>query len=223
MRFAVIPSNGRSCLLDCIDAVQEQVDRIIIIDTSATPPGYARPRTMTVFLDKVHVQEDSGPVNISRWWNKGLAIAEYMAEAEEWANSPSSTWEVAILNDDAIVPDSWFEAVSHNMRYAGSAAGCSGRYNLTQKEPVAVPLDMRMQGYAFMVAGEHSLRANEDLHWYFTDDYIDWESRKLGGMTMTGGYPVEHLFPNGQMTPELHTQTALDAQTFMDIYGRRPW
>jgi hypothetical protein len=74
-----------------------------------------------------------------------------------------------------------------------------------------------------MVAGELGLRANEDLYWYFSDDWMDWESRKLGGMVMVPGFPVQHLYPNQQVTPEMQVQIAKDAQTFVEIYGTRPW
>jgi hypothetical protein len=209
MKFAVIPSNGRTCLEQCVEAIKPQVDEVIVIDTSGKVPPW-----MPTYIEIVE-----GPVNISRWWNIGLDVAAHMAEAE------NDTWDVAVLNDDVIVPEGWFDAVATSMRQYDCAAACSGGVGnyWVWRDAKPVPLETRMQGFAFILAGEVGLRANEDLHWYFTDDYIDWESRKLGGMVMINGYPVQHLYPNGQVTSEIMEQIAKDAQTFVDIYGQRPW
>jgi hypothetical protein len=211
-RYAVIPSNGRECLYQCVEAIEEQVDQVIVVDTSIKSPH--------IYMNhpKIRVLGVSGRINISRWWNIGLNYAEGLAE-----EATAETWDVAILNDDAIVPYGWFKEVSDMMSYRGSAAGCSGGHNITWDSPSPVPLDMRMQGFAFIVAGQFGLRANEDLRWYFTDDYIDWESRKLGGMTMVKGYPVDHLHPNGQVTSEIQEIIAHDAEVFVSIYESRPW
>jgi hypothetical protein len=210
MRLAVIPSNGRACLADCVHAIADQVDRVIIINT-----GEARwVHGPTIY----HHADVLGQVNISSWWNQGLDIAAKMAEVDG-----ETEWDVAVLNDDAIVPPGWMQAVQGAMIRGQAVAGCSGNHDVVLRSAEAVPLDMRMQGFAFVLNGERGVRANENLHWYFTDDHIDWESRKAGGMAMVSGWPVDHLYPNGQLSPELHEQIARDAQTFVDIHGRRPW
>jgi hypothetical protein len=220
MRFAIIPSNGRDCLYQCLDAVVPQVDRTVVISTPDADgkyplnPGAVKMR----HPGKVGVLRSLVRYNISAWWHLGLVAAAMHAKSNRVA-----TWEVAVLNDDAIIAPNWVEAVAESMRATGSAAGCSGLVEHVLREPGPVGLAGRMVGFAFMLAGEQRLRANEDLHWYFTDDYIDWESRKLGGMAMTRNATVEHLHPNGQLNPELHALIAQDAQTFVDIYGMRPW
>lgn len=209
MRFAVIPSNGRPCLADSVDAIADQVDRVIVVSTGDT---------MWLNRDVARVLTTPQNPNISRWWNYGLASAARQAKVDR-----APEWDVAVLNDDAIVPPGWMQGVLDAMNRGGAVAGCSGNHDVVLRSAEAVPLDMRMQGFAFVLNGERGVRANEDLHWYFTDDHIDWESRKAGGMAMVSGYPVEHLYPNGQLTPELHEQIARDAQTFVDIHGKRPW
>jgi len=52
---------------------------------------------------------------------------------------------------------------------------------------------------------------------------MDWESRKLGGTVMVTGFQVNHLHPNGNMTPELQVQAAKDGEKFREIYGMAPW
>lgn len=220
MKYAIIPSTGRDCLKRCIEAIEDQVDNVIVIDTlqflREAPNGHWFWRTD---VNKVHlIDSERTETNISHWWNCGLrAIVEYLLPDK------IKNWDVAIINDDAIVPSGWVDAVSANMRKHAAVAGCSGQYDVVLRKAEAVQLDMRMQGFAFLLAGEAGLRANEDLHWYFSDDYVDWESRRLGGMAMQPGFPVAHLHPNGQMTPELQVQTGKDAQAFLDLYGRMPW
>jgi len=81
-----------------------------------------------------------------------------------------------------------------------------------------------MYGPAFIVAGEKGLRGDERLKWYYTDDYMDWESRKLGGMVIIPGYTVNHLHPNAQVTGAIQEQISRDATLFSEIYGgRMPW
>jgi len=86
-----------------------------------------------------------------------------------------------------------------------------------------VPLQTRLQGFAFILPGEQGLRANEDLRWYFSDDWIDWEARRRGGMVMIPHMNVTHLYPNQQMTPELQVFCAEDAAKFHALYGQMPW
>jgi hypothetical protein len=122
-----------------------------------------------------------------------------------------------------MVPPEWFHDVSAWMRENGAAAGCQGPRTLVQYSPVAVPLDQRMQGFAFILAGEKQLRADEGFHWWAGDDDLDWRSREAGGMAMLSGPPVQHLYPNGQVNSELQARIALDMQYFVDKWGRRPW
>lgn len=221
-RYAIVPSNGRKCLWDSVAAIAPQVDWVYVIYTGSGAgdlwdTGHKFPGNFSIgFVGP----EDP---NISRWWNKGLELAEY-DPARKPSRSPK--WDVAVINDDAIVPEGWFDAISGTMRQMGVAAGCSGSpvgMPVLHTQPGPVGLETRLQGFAFILAGERGLRANEELRWFFTDDYIDWESRKLGGMVMVPGFHVNHLYPNGQLTPELHEAIAQDAQKFVDIYGMRPW
>lgn len=216
-RYAIIPTNDRPCLKDCLDAIAPQVDRVIVIHTGDAEVewtlGYGGLHTATV---------DVGDVNISKWWNIGLELAE---EEREETDHSAPEWDVAILNDDAIVPEGWFDAVSANMRAYEAAAACSGApYTQLLIEPGPIAgISNPLTGFAFMLAGEKGLRANEDLHWYFSDNYIDWESRKLGGTLMMSGWPVQHLHANAQMGHDLIARVAVDAQNFVDLYGVRPW
>lgn len=221
-RFAIIPSKPRSMgrlqLLDrCIEAIQPQVDQIFLIDNTEdgslgdTPV----PENLTVQWEPL------APVNLSYLWNVGLTLA--WQKAQELS---AESWDVAILNDDAIVPGGWFDVVSGAMRAHGAAAGCSRNHHggvLVHREAKPVNLFYRMSGWAFILAGEKGARANEQLKWWFGDDHLDWLSRKLGGVAVVPGYEPEHLAENGQVTPELQEQIAKDAAAFVAYWGMRPW
>ncbi len=218
-RFAVIPTNGRACLKDCLMAISPQVDSTILVYTVPWKDGEVRPHPhFGVAL------RDVGSPNISRWWNEGLDICTQVMDMTE-GDTPGR-YDVAILNDDVIVPPGWFDAVSDGMRMYECAAACSGAPNSSPvllQRPGPVPLHTRLQGFAFILAGEKGIRANEELRWYFSDDYIDWRARELGGMVMVPGHNVNHLYPNEQMTGELHQFSAEDAAKFKEIWGVMPW
>jgi hypothetical protein len=220
--FAIIPSRPRSIdrfvLLErCLTATSPQVDRVFLIDN--TTGGVIGKNPVPRPLSNVTIiHEPVDPVNLSYLWNVGIKRAE--------AESEGPQWDVAILNDDAIVPAGWFDAVSSRMRMLNAAAACSGgRRNFPHlhHHPTRVPLETRMTGWAFILAGEKGARANEQLKWWFGDDHLDWLSRQLGGMVMIPGFHVEHLTANNQMTPELHQQTGEDAAAFKAYWGDTPW
>jgi hypothetical protein len=217
-RYAVIPSNGRECLTDCIEAIRKQVDKVIVIATARQMRG------MTSWFDEIIVMNDEGEPNISRWWNRGLDYVDATAHQ----NGPvgvTQKHDVAVLNDDAIVPEGWFDAVSGTMRQMGCAAACSGGYGMpvlhTQNE--APPLNTRMQGFAFILAGELGLRADEQFVWYCGDDDLGRRAAVAGGMVMVPGFHVNHLYPNGQVSEALMSAIPGDMQRYVDKHGGRPW
>ena len=223
-RSAVIPTNPRTIerlwqLDRCLTAICPQVHKVFLIDNSQedSPFGLIRDWVPDTFKNVAVLRDPISPVNMSYLWNLGIDAAKTASEGPPW--------DVAIINDDAIVPEGWFTAVSDVMREQGAAAGCSGGgpHSRMLTQPGAVPLGTRMTGWAFILAGEKGATANEQLLWWFGDDHLDWLSRQLGGMLMIPGYPVQHLTANNQMTPELHAQTGKDAATFKAYWGSLPW
>lgn len=210
--FAIIPTNGRDCFKQCLAAVEVQVDKVIVVEGGPNVPN----------LDWAtsHIIREPD-LNISKWWNLGLSLVDSHVH-----ESGTKKWNVVILNDDAIIPKGWVYAVSEKMREMKAAAACSGsphQMPVFHTQPGPVDLRTRLQGFAFMLAGEKGVRANEQLRWYFSDDHVDWLSRQLGGMVTIPGFPVNHLYPNQQMTPEMHQMVAEDAAAFVAYWGARPW
>lgn len=219
MRFAVIPTRGDrfDVLQQCAEAIRPQVDRIILVDNSDRGrffnDGY-RPHVTVVHCDEQ-------PPNLSRLWNLGIQAASDLA----WKTQPASHWEVAVLNDDAIVSPRWFQELAEAMRSAGAAAAsfCGDGGPWLHKTPGVTPLSQRLCGWAFILAGELGVRADERLRWWCGDNDLDMQSRRLGGTLVLPGDPVRHLFPNQSTTGVLAEQTAVDMATFVEKWGFRPW
>ena len=217
--YAIIPTANRpQVALQAIDAIRKQVDVVYVVDN-----GDNEPLILDDYSNCYVIQYDKqGQVpNLSLYWNIALDLI-----AMDTRRMGAEQWDVAILNDDAIVPDGWFQAVSTAMRENGCAAGSScgqGPTFTIHRTPGPVSIMTRMYGPAFVVAGEKGLRGNEELKWYYTDDYMDWESRKLGGMIQIPGFIVNHLHPNAQVSHEIQVQISNDTNKFHEIYGVMPW
>jgi GT2 family glycosyltransferase len=220
-RAAVIPTRDRHDLLaDCINSVVDQVDRVIVIDNLSNPPidpepWHGRVGVVTVPID---------PPNISTLWNVGLALAD--AQAHQHG---ADRWDIAVLNSDVVVPPGWVEALSTAMRFTTAVLAYPDQHGGQQQilHTKAKPIDLRQRitGYAYLLRGEHGLRLDEDLAWWFGDDDADWRAREQGGALLVPGLAVEHRCPNGSMyeRPELQEQAGRDRETFQAKWGRTPW
>ena len=220
-RYAIIPTNGRECLKQCLDAIMPQVDEAIVIWTKSTEELNA---LVDLGFNNVTFIGENLELNISKWWNLGLDFCRDFGHLMVSANTTGKC-DVAIINDDVIVPEGWFDAVAGKMREFKAAAACSGGSGMpvlhTHSGPV--PLHTRMQGFAFILAGESGLRADEQFRWYCGDDDLGWRAAGVGGMVMIPGFHVNHLYPNQQVTPEMQGLIAEDMQRFVDKWGQRPW
>jgi len=221
-RAAVIPTNGRECVEQCLDAILPQVDFAVVVETRKHYGVRVRPQVFRHWYDE-------GDINISSWWQAGLDEAQWRVEHDMtsfYLASERRKWDVAILNDDAIVPEGWFDAVSSKMREMKAAAASSNQFvsmPVLYTQPGPVNLHERMNGFAFIVRGELEMKPNKLLTWYFSDDHMDWQARELGGVVVIPGFVVNHLYPNGQVDAQIQQQIAQDAQEFVNIWGMRPW
>lgn len=217
MKLATIPTNGRECVERSIASVLPQVDYLVLVEAGPRRTKRSYPEDVTV------VSFPGDECNISKWWNLGLDYCQTLAKA-----SGATTWNTAVINDDVILPPGWMDAVVERMRALQCAAGCSGgRHPTPTVHHHAGPVDLytRLQGFAFVLAGEKGIRADEELVWWCGDDQVDWESRLAGGTVMIPGFHVEHLHPNAHTndSPELAAQTGRDMALFVKKWGKRPW
>lgn len=228
-RYAIILTHNRPELLrECVAAIEPQVDGVIVIDNASDPPVRALDLPPTGLLEVVGIPDQ--PPNLAALWNRGIATAAVWAHAAAIAThvQPGSWW-LAVLCDDAIVPDGWFAAVTDAMAQTGAAAGCSNPWGTAHAPRVKTAPDSdlmgRMPGWAFILDGSKGLRADESMHFWWCDTDLDWQARAAGGMVMIGGYPVPNRLPNDFLTtvPGLNEQAGRDGEAFAAKWSGRPW
>ena len=110
-RGAFILAHGRQELLNrAIDAIRPQVDTVMVCDNASEPR-----LTVPEGVGLMFVPDQ--PPNLAKFWNIGLDFFAYWFHAQGWP------YDVAVLCDDAIVPEGWFTAVTQAMRETGASAG----------------------------------------------------------------------------------------------------
>jgi len=215
-RFAVVLTHNRPALLwECVESVFPQVDHVVIVDNASDPPvsDDEWPANVTVVHDLLQ------PPNLAYLWNSQLdSIRD---------SRPGAEWDVALLCDDVFMPSDWFDRVSGALRAHSTAAAASTHsygpivepYLLTQ---LSNGTD-RMCPWCFMLPGERGLRANEALHWWWTDTHIDMLARQSGGTLIVPGAIAtnERIGEYTNSKPELAEQAGRDGDTFQSIWGFR--
>lgn len=210
----IITHNRPGLLADCIGAIQPQVDDVLVLDNASDPKAHVPPE---VWLEYIPDQ----PPNLSRFWNHGFAFFDRI-----YGSRP---YDVAVLCDDAIVPEGWFDAVTLGMRDTGAVIGCSNPWGIEHPPRLKTAPDYsimeRMIGWAFVLDSAKGLRADEAMQWWWFDTDLDWQGRVNGGFVMVGGYPVPNVHP-GQYTnerPSLGEQAGRDRAAFAAKWGWTPW
>lgn len=215
-RYAVVTTYNRpDVALDCIGSIGHQADTIFVVDNGDEKPMPEAEDTLTPYYLLPYPEQ---PVNLSRLWNLGIRAAA--ADAERMG---VDKWDVAIFNDDCIVPGDWFVRVQAEMRHTTAVACCTGPLTHFTQQVGAVPLHMRLTGWAFMLRGEAALLADEQFEWWCGDDDIDWTARQRGGMLMIRGGAVTNRFPNGYTTGHRAERIAVDMENFVAKWGQRAW
>lgn len=226
-RLAVIATHNRPDeLARAITALAPQCNLIIVIDNASDPPAFPVVPGAIIHL----MRDDEQPPNLSRLWNLGLNEADALARQWDLLDE-SGAYDVAIVNDDAIVPPGWFDAVSGAMRaHEGASAACSDPHGLIRpgeavvyRADAAANVFTRVAGWAFMLCGEVGLRFDESMRWWCGDDDMSMQARRAGGLVHIGGYPVPNTGANSSTVGVLAEQAEKDMQTFVDKWNCRPW
>lgn len=227
-RVAVTATHNRPAeLARLLRAVGPQCDLVVVIDNASSPPvdSIGVHTAATEACDGARttlvVHDDEQPPNLSRLWNVGLDKARGHARGNQRG------YDVAIFNDDAVVPPGWWDAVSGGMRTLGAAAACSDPHGVLTKPHLALEPDRdilrRMCGWAFMLRGELGMRFDERLRWWWGDSDLDWRARRSGGMLIVPGHAVGNTLANTTTVGVLAEQSGRDRQTFGEIWGWLPW
>jgi GT2 family glycosyltransferase len=220
-RYAIVLTHDRPELLkQCLVAIRSQASLTVIVDNASDPPV-----ALDDFVDGpspvLLISIPDQPPNLSHLWNIGLEAIHNL--------NPMRKWDVAVLCDDVIVPEGWFEAVALCMREHGAIAGSTHQwypiYEPILKTAPDRDITNRMCGWAFVVAGESGIRADEELAWWFCDTDMDWQARTGGGMVICPGPVAKNIHPNDWTAriPGLAEQSGQDGVTFARKHGGRPW
>jgi glycosyltransferase involved in cell wall biosynthesis len=215
-RYAVIATRDRPAeLAAVVEVLHRDGVHPIVVDNGSTPPA-APPAVCTVIVD------GEQPPNLSRLWNVGLETAAQYA-----AQNSKTQWDVAVVNDDAVIPGGWFDACATAMRYVGAAAACSDPHGRVTAPLVKTRPDRdvftRMCGWAFVLRGEAGMRFDEQFRWWWGDSDMDVRARTAGGMVVIPGYPVGNLRANSTTTGVLAEQAGRDRAAYAAKHGSVPW
>lgn len=225
-RYAVVATRDRPTeLAAVVDALHAQGAALVVVDNGSTPPASPpidRDADSALTTAPTVIVDDEQPPNLSRLWNLGLAEVEEQARRRGLIE-----WDVAVVNDDAVLPHGWFDACVTALRDTGAAAACSDPHNRLGARLLKTAPDRdvftRMCGWAFILRGEAGLRADEDLRWWYGDTSIDFEARTKGGMVVIPGYPVGNVWANSTTVGPLAAQAARDRVAFAAKWGGAPW
>jgi glycosyltransferase involved in cell wall biosynthesis len=225
-RYAVIATHNRPAELNAlVEALAPQCDTIVIIDNASTPPVGIWVKYKDWPMIAV-LRDPEQPPNLSRLWNEGLAEVESCAVARR-----QDVWDVAIFNDDAIVPPTWFDTVAAFLRGRDPmpAVCCTHTYGEPARPPLLKitpdgDLFNRMCPWAFVARGELGLRYNERLRWWWSDTLFDWAARRAGGVLSVPGPQVINSRANESTVGVLAEQAGKDRLMFEEITGGpAPW
>ncbi len=208
--YAVIPTEGRPCLHDCVAALRDQVDRIVLVVNG----GY----NGTDLRDASVMRDRNPSPNISRWWNLGLIAAQAKAQVRG-----QDRWNVLVINDDTIMGPGSVAKLAEGLRAWGDRAQMA--FPGPWDQLFTAPGPDRVTGWCFMLRGEGGLRMDEELKWWTNDNNLDWDARAAGGTAMVTGVDHQHLHPNGYTVarPDLTEQAGRDMARFVEKWGRPAW
>ncbi len=214
-RFAVVPTHNRPERLKAlVAALANQVDEIVVLDNASYPPVDMRAlQSVAEPAELVLLRDGEQPPNLARFWNFMFHQCELSAEERG-----AQAYDVAVLNDDAIVPAGWFDICSTVLRgHETAAVAHTGatpvhRHELLDSYPY--PREKRMCPWAFVVKGELGLRADESMRWWFFDDDFCRQAVDAGGVLAAPGPLVINAHAVQSTTGVLAEQAGKDRATF---------
>ena len=160
------------------------------------------------------IRDEEQPPNLSRIWNVMFdRVAERMANHWKF-----NTWDVAVFNDDSVVPAGWYNAVATALREHETAA-VAHTGDRPIREPYLLtnfdfPRSQRMAPHAFVVRGEVGLRSDESMHWWYFDDDFSRQAIQAGGVLGVPGPVVINSAANTSTVGVLREQTGKDRAAF---------
>jgi hypothetical protein len=214
-RYAVVPTHNRPERLRALVAsLSQQCEEIVVLDNASDPPvdlgelqRAALPAHVTVW------QDPEQPPHLSRFWNY---LFDQCAETAKFFSK--DRWDIAVFNDDAVVPAGWFDVCSTALRAHDTAVVAhTGTVPVHWEElvaTVAYPWEKRMCPWAFVVRGEAGLRADESMRWWYFDDDFNRQAIFAGGVLAVPGPLVLNAAANTTTVGVLAEQAGKDRAAF---------
>lgn len=142
--------------------------------------------------DGVVVVDDRGPVNVHRWWNVGLDVAE-----------DGGAEFVAVLNDDVRIRSTSLILLAGALAVTDAVLAWSAPSGIT--------------GWAYMVRPD-AIRPDERFRWWFGDNDL---AMQAGEAYVGIDARIHHLAGNATTSadPELQRLAALDEPKFKQKWG----
>lgn len=183
--WLTIPTGTRrQYLADIIKESQISPEKIVIVHTVESEP-----------IEGVNNVWDLDPVNIHRWWNRGIDIARTFGADY-----------IAVLNDDLRLKNNPINKIANKMKDTKSVLG--------------YPVPNIGIGYCWVLDIKTNIRADETFRWWYGDDDIRLKAMELGEIIYVPA-EVEHLHPNHltSTNEELMELTKADQTYFEEKWG----
>lgn len=216
-RYAIIPTHNRPELLTALVAsLGRQCDRIIVLDNASEPPVDEKQLQAAAGIPILVLRDEEQPPNLARFWN-----VMFEQVAEQAKGQGVTEWDVAVLNDDSIVPASWYDACSSALHDHKTAV-------IAHTSPTTPALltelhnqpGNRMTPHAFVIRGELGMRADERMKWWYQDSDLDLRARLAGGVLSVKGPTVVNSKANQTTVGFLAGQAQADHAVFTEKWSR---
>ena len=185
--WLTIPTGTRrQYLADIIKESQVSPEKIVIVHTVESEP-----------IEGVNNIWDLDPVNIHRWWNRGIDVARTFGADY-----------IAVLNDDVVLKNNPINKIAYGMNKLKATLG------------YPLPYAGHIPGYCWVLDIKSNIRADENFRWWYGDDDIRLKAKELGEVVYIPA-EVEHLHPNHltSTNEELMELTKADQTYFEEKWG----
>jgi hypothetical protein len=160
--WLTIPTGTRrQYLADIINESQISPEKIVIVHTVESEP-----------IEGVNNVWDLDPVNIHRWWNRGIDIARTFGADY-----------IAVLNDDLRLKNNPINKIAYGMKKLDAVLG------------YPLPYSGHIPGYCWVLDIKSNIRADENFRWWYGDDDIRMKAKEIGEVVYIPA-EVEHLHGN---------------------------
>lgn len=220
-RYLIFPTRNRhEWVGPLITTMGPQCDAILMLDNGSDPPVGKWLETQPQPACPVHViDDDEQPPNIARFFNILFDRAEKVARA-----AGAERWDVAVVNDDTLIPAGWLDIVATSLReHLTAVAAHTGGPLTTIKTPYLMRElsndGQRMCPHAFVIRGEVGLRADESMRWWYQDTDLDWQARQAGGVLSVPGPRATNALAGQSTVGPMLEQSRRDEATFLAKWG----